>query len=101
MVFFLETSNEYRELFEKCGFKVVLSKIEKVMTKHTHEEVFNIFSSGAAAGYLNQDFYDIKISGDYINAFKKIVKESFIQQADERGKVELMFNRLFLVAIKE
>ncbi len=30
----------------------------------------------------------------------KIVKNAFIQQADKHGKVELVFNRIFLVAIK-
>lgn len=99
--FFLETSDEYKILFEKIGFKVVFSKIENIRTKHTPEEVFNIFSSGAIAGYLNQDFYDIEIDEDYIVAFKEIVKDAFAQQANNQGEVELTFNRIFLVAIKE
>ena len=99
--FFLETADEYRELFEKCGFRVVLSKIESIRTKHTPEEVFKIFSSGAIAGYLNQDFYDLKIDEEYMDTFKKIVKDAFVQQANEQGEVELIFNRVFLVAIKE
>ncbi len=98
--FFMETADEYKGLFEKCGFKVVLSKIEAVKTKQTPDEVFNIFSSGAAAGYLNQDFYDVKISEDYMNTFKRIVKDTFVQQANEHGDIELIFNRIFLVAIK-
>ena len=32
--FFLETADEYRDLFEKCGFDVVLSEIECVRTEH-------------------------------------------------------------------
>lgn len=51
--FFLETGDEYKSLFEKIGFNVISSKIENIRTKHTSEEVFNIFSSGAIAGYLN------------------------------------------------
>lgn len=99
--FFLETADEYRELFEKCGFRVVLSEIEGVRAKHTPEEVFNIFSSAAIAGYLNQDFYDVEIEASYMDSFKKIVKDAFVQQANEQGEVELIFNRVFLVAIKE
>jgi ubiquinone/menaquinone biosynthesis C-methylase UbiE len=99
--FFLETSNEYKNFFEKLGFKVVFSKIEVVKTKHTPEEVFNVFSSGAIMGYLGQEFYDIKIEEDYIENFKKIVKDAFIQQANNQGEVELIFNRIFLVATKE
>jgi len=97
--FFLETSKEYKKLFESY-FNVVLSKIESIKTKHTPEEIFNIFSSGAAAGYLNQDFYDVEINEDYIEAFKEIVKMEFAQQANKQGEVELIFNRIFLVAIK-
>ena len=99
--FFLETSDEYKNFFEKLGFKVVFSKIELVRTKHTPEEVFNIFSTGAIMGYLGQEFYDIEIDEDYIEYFKKIIKDAFIQQANNQGEVELIFNRIFLVAIKE
>jgi trans-aconitate 2-methyltransferase len=99
--FFLETHNEYKDLFEKAGFNEVFSKIESIETKHTPEEIFSIFSSGAIAGYLNQDFYDVKIDEDYIETFKKIVKDAFVQQVNNQGEVELTFNRIFLVAIKE
>ncbi len=98
--FFLETAEEYKSLFEKCGFKVVFSKIEAVTTEHTPEEVFRIFSSGAIAGYLNQDYYDVKLTEDYISAFKEIVKKAFERQAIN-GKIKLKFNRVFLIAVKE
>lgn len=98
--FFLETAEEYKSLFEKCGFKVVFSKIETITTEHTPEEVFKIFSSGAIAGYLNQDYYDIKLAEDYISAFKTILKKAFELQT-EKGIVKLKFNRIFLIAIKD
>lgn len=99
--FFLETGDKYRGLFENGGFRVVLSRIDSVRTEHTPDEVFNIFSSGAAAGYLNQDFYDVPIGADYVEQFGWIVKDAFLRQADRHGKVLLIFNRIFLVAIKE
>lgn len=97
--FFLETADEYRSLFEKQGFKVVFSKIEMITTKHTPEKVFKIFSSGAIAGYLNQDYYDVEITDEYISVFKEIVREAFKQQS-MNGLVKLRFNRIFLVALK-
>lgn len=98
--FFLETSAEYSGAFEETGFEVVFSTIESITTNYTPEEVFSVFSSGAAAGYLNQDFYDVKIDRDYIEAFEEIVREAFVQQAGEEGRVSLVFNRIFLVAIR-
>jgi trans-aconitate methyltransferase len=98
--FFLETAEEYSELFRKEGFNVSFSEIKKMETKHSPEEVFNIFSYGAAAGYLNQDFYDVELSENYIEAFKDIVKKTFYEQTDGKGKTRLVFNRIFLVAFK-
>ncbi len=99
--FFLETAGEYKSLFENCGFKVLFSKIETIITEHTPEEVFKIFSSGAIAGYLNQDYYNTELTEDYILAFKEIVKKAFEEQSDEKGMVKLKFNRIFLIAVKE
>jgi trans-aconitate methyltransferase len=98
--FFLETAEEYSELFRKEKFKVAFSEIKKMETKHSPEEVFNIFSSGAATGYLNRDFYDVELSDDYIKAFNDIVRQAFYEQAGDKGETRLMFNRIFLVAFK-
>ncbi|WP_353683937.1 methyltransferase domain-containing protein [Thermodesulfovibrio sp. 3907-1M] len=98
--FFLETAEEYKSLFEKCGFKVVFSKIETITTEHTPEDVLKIFSSGAIAGYLNQDYYNIKLTANYISVFKEIVRKAFEYQA-KKGMVKLKFNRIFLIAVKE
>jgi trans-aconitate methyltransferase len=99
--FFLETEDAYRELFEKHGFRVLLAKIESVNTVHTPKEVFDIFSGAAVAGYLNRDCYNIKINAGYVETFGEIVKEAFVRQAGGQGKVNLVFNRLFLLAFKE
>ena len=99
--FLLESEDEYKKLFESAGFRVGFSVIEKVVSRHTPEEVLKIFMSGAAAGYLNQRYYNVKISGEYIDAFVNIVKESFEKQAENDGMVKLEFNRLFLIGVKE
>ncbi len=95
--FFLESENEYRELFERHGFSVEYCKIEEVVTEHTPEEVFKIFCSGAVAAYLNPDFYACKITEEYKRKFLEIVKSSFYEQA-KNGVVKLKFYRVFVIA---
>ena len=98
--FFLEREDEYCSLFERQGFKVPFSKIEEVVTKHTVDEAFRIFMSGAAAGYLNPRYYDVDLPEDYTDVFKKIARKEFEKQAVD-GVVSLKFNRIFLIAVKE
>ncbi len=99
--FFLNTAEEYRELFETTGFKVKKSEIVRVSTYHTPEDVFKIFESGAAAGYLNQQFNADRLTTEYIQHFKKIVQDAFQGQADRSGTVELVFYRIYLLAVKD
>jgi trans-aconitate methyltransferase len=37
---------------------------------------------------------------EYVERFKRIVREAFLRQANARGVVEVTFNRIFLVAVK-
>lgn len=97
---FMETADEYGELFTRSGFTVPFARIEELETLHSAEEIMTIFESGAAAGYLNQAFYETSIDAEYGDNFRKIVKEFFAGQVAESGKVELLFNRIYLVAVK-
>ncbi|MDY6911013.1 MAG: methyltransferase domain-containing protein [Chloroflexota bacterium] len=98
--FFRETAEEYQSLFESLGFEVAHSRIDRIATSHTPDEVFKVFDSGAAAGYLNQSYYSIPISETYIESFREIVRKSFIAQANSEGKVDLVFFRIYLLARK-
>jgi len=98
---FLDSSEEYRTLFEKSYFQVTYSKIKSIASLHTPAQVFEIFSSGAIAGYLNQEYYEVEIDDGYIDAFRDIVKKEFERQANEKDVVELIFKRIYLVAIKK
>jgi trans-aconitate methyltransferase len=98
---FLDTAGEYAAMFKQAGLTVPFAKIETVSTLHSLDEVMTIFESGAAAGYLNQEYYSTKISEDYARAFREAVKGSFRNQANAQGKVELVFNRIYLLAVKE
>lgn len=97
---FLEEAEEYSALFRNRGFEVLFSKLQTIATPYPPDEVFRIFASGAIAGYLNGDYYKRGISDEYINEFQKIIREDFHRQADDNGYVKLVFNRIFLVAVK-
>ncbi len=98
--FFRNTAKEYAELFYSVGFKVEKSTIDEVVTHHSAEEAYKIFESGAAAGYLNQNYYNAQLSQKYIESFRDIVRRSFKDQADKTGQVRLIFYRIYLLAIK-
>ena len=98
--FFLETSGDYATLFENVGFTVTHSIIEKVVTPYAPDKVFAVFDSGAAAGYLNTNYYDVPISKEYLCSFREIVKDSFAAQVNESGYVDLVFFRIYLLAQK-
>ncbi len=97
---FLETADEYAALFMQAGFAVPFATIETITTLHAPDEVMTIFKSGAAAGYLNQEYYSELVNEAYLKAFREVVKESFQRQANRDGKVELVFNRIYLIAVK-
>jgi hypothetical protein len=98
---FFDSAEEYAALFRKTGFAVLFAAIEEQKTLHKPEEIMNIFESGAAAGYLNQEYYEAPIDDAYSGVFRKIVKESFHDQANEHGFVELVFRRIYLHAVKQ
>lgn len=97
---FFETAEEYTEVFENAGFSVALCRIEAQSSLNTPEKVFEIFSSGAIAGYLNQDYYACKINEEYIESFKNMMMREFRNQVDGSGLVNLTFNRIYLLAFK-
>lgn len=99
--FLLETAEAYAALFAEAGFQVRLARIETVRTRHTPADVFRIFDSGATAGYLNQACYDVPIRSDYNEAFRTIVRRAFAEQAGEDGQMDLVFHRVYLLAVKE
>lgn len=98
--FFLETPEQYRLLFEQAGFAVLHARIDRVVSSHTPAEVFRIFDSGAAAGYLNREFYRLPIDEEYAGGFREVVQKAFTEQAKADGRVNLVFHRIFLLARK-
>jgi hypothetical protein len=96
--FFLETAEEYQKLFEETGFEVVHCRIDEVHQNFTPEKALDVFNSGAAAGYLNQQYFSQPLPEDFSEKVSRGVKESFDEQASSTGEVDLIFNRVYLVA---
>ncbi len=98
--FFLETAEEYKKLFESCGFKVSHAEIVTESKSFTLEQVYNNFQSGAENGYLNEAFYSVPLTELYIKTFRALVKEAFKEQENSDGLIDLKFNRIYLTAVK-
>jgi ubiquinone/menaquinone biosynthesis C-methylase UbiE len=98
---FLESAEDYRALFEEAGFTVPFARIEEVRMRRTPDEVFSIFGSGAAAGYLNAAYYPDPLDPSYSETFNELIHEEFRQQTGNDGMVELIFFRIYLLAVKE
>ncbi len=98
--FFLETADAYAGVFRDAGFSVPFARIEPTATRHSPEQVLTVFESGAAAGYLNPDCYDVPLPKGYVESFRRILYDSFRAQAGGDGRVDLVFNRIYLLAVK-
>ena len=99
--FFLESKEEYEQMFRNCGFDVIYSEFREESNFFSVEEACKIYQSGAENGYLNQSFYTVTLTDDYINSFRKLVKEAFKEQADDSGMINLKFKRIYLIAKKQ
>lgn len=99
--FFFDSAAEYRALFEQAGFTIVYCDIKTVHQPMTPGKVFDVFNSGAAAGYLNQQYFSTEIPDGFADRVLDRIKESFERQADASGLVDLIFYRIYAVGSKE
>jgi trans-aconitate 2-methyltransferase len=98
--FMLETAEAYAALFREAGFSIKYCSLEESRNRYTPEKVFDVFSSGAKAGYLNPACYDSPFPEGFETAFLDAVKHSFVRQANADGLIDLLFYRIFLIAEK-
>jgi len=98
--FFLETEDEYAQLFQTAGLTPAYCKIEGVEELCLPEKAMAVFESGAAAGYLNPEYYDTALDPEFFDIARRIIRASLQSQADQNGKVPLLFSRLYVVAEK-
>ena len=95
--FSLDSTHEYRTLFEQAGFIVSHCCIDETHQRYTVDKAIDIFNSGAAAGFLNQSYYAEPLPADFIELVIEEVRASFEEQADASGEIDLVFFRLFAV----
>lgn len=96
--FFLETAEAYAGLFRHAGFAVVSAAIEEVKQRCPPAKAFEMFESGAAAGYLNPTCYGVPWPRDYLAAAREILARGFERQAAADGLLVLVFFRIYLLA---
>ncbi len=98
--FFLDSADEYGALLKQAGFTVRFCRLETVAQKMASAKVFDVFNSGAAAGYLNQDYFSRPLPAGFAEQVLQRIEESFRQQSDDEGNVDLVFKRIYAVAEK-
>lgn len=96
--FFLDSPAAYQALFAEAGFLVRTCRIAAVPQRCTVEKAVGVFKSGAAAGYLNQAYYAEPLPSDFAARMEAGFRESFTAQADGEGQIELLFNRVVVLA---
>lgn len=99
--FFCDSKEEYEQLFRNNGFDIIYSEIREESNLFSVEQAYKIYQSGAENGYLNQSYYTVTLTEDYINAFRELVKEAFKEQADSSGMINLKFERIYITAKKQ
>ena len=97
---FYETGEEYGRLFEAAGFSVVAAEIEELREHATPERALEMFESGAAAGYLNPECYDVPLPAGYADAARELILDDLRSRAGGGGLVELLFSRVYVLARK-
>jgi hypothetical protein len=98
---FLENAGDYAQLFERNGFKVRHCEIVREETLYTVEQSYQIYQSGAENGYLNQDYYQVPLSQEYVEMFRGLVMQTIAEQAREDSMVPISFHRIYVVAEKQ
>lgn len=96
----LESAGEYAAVFERAGFAVHLARLEAQRARQPPGGALRIFESGAVAGYLAQDCYDVPLPATYRDRVREIVRAAFAEEAGPEGMVDLVFHRVFLVATR-
>lgn len=98
--FFLDSAPEYQALFEEAGFTVHNCRLAEVHQSYSPAQAFDVFNSGAAAGYLNPAYFSAPLPADFADQVLQGVRESLAEQAAANGEIDLVFYRIFVLAQK-
>ena len=97
---FLESADEYAQLFREAGFRVASATIETLTERCTPAKAMGVFETGAAAGYLNPASYEGGADEAYLAAARSVIAGGLRAQVDGAGFMSLTFNRIYLLAVK-
>lgn len=97
--FHLESTEDYREFFEKSGLETVSIKVDREVDRFPPDRAYGIYESGARQGFTGREFYDVDVGDDYVTAFDRAVREEIEKEAVD-GVVTVDFNRLYYVGEK-
>jgi ubiquinone/menaquinone biosynthesis C-methylase UbiE len=98
--FFLETSDAYSDAFRRADFVVPFARIEATSARYSPDQMLKVFESGAAAGYMNAECYGCFVPDGYVQSFRRILADAFRAQAGADGQVDLVFHRIYLIAVR-
>ena len=73
--FFLESSEDYKTLFEKEGFEVESAEILFVTSRKNPDQVMDSIESGATLAYCNPDCYRESITQEKYDYFRNFVRK--------------------------
>jgi ubiquinone/menaquinone biosynthesis C-methylase UbiE len=95
---FYETAEEYERLFTDAGFALVGGEIEELREHCTPNRALDMFESGAAAGYLSPDCYDVPLPEGYLDAARELVLADLRAKAGRKRRLEVVFSRIYVLA---
>ncbi len=97
--FFLPTEEDYRSMFERCGFITRHLQVEREAREYPVEKAFDVYLSGPANGLTCEAYYACPVDEGYIARFNGYVREAMERDA-VNGRTVTVFNRLYYVGEK-
>jgi ubiquinone/menaquinone biosynthesis C-methylase UbiE len=78
---FFDTADEYAAVFERAGFSLTSSEISGVLMRCPPGKVLEMFETGAAAAYLNQECSETLFPVDSVENARRVIARDFDFQA--------------------
>jgi len=98
--FFLGTAEDYDRLAADTGLVIDVCRIDRVVERHTADALWKVFESGAGTAYLSPEHYGAVWTAVYEATARELILAAFEKSVGSDGLVEVIFNRLYLLARK-
>jgi SAM-dependent methyltransferase len=93
-------TRQIRGLTAGAGAGLDVCRIDRVVERHTSDALWRVFESGAGTAYLSPEHYRGPWTPGYREAACERIRAAFASQAGQDGLIEVVFNRLYLLAHK-